>query len=352
LLLDGAPDTVMQMTVSQRVLFDLLSKDIFAITTADIDFLNSQQLAALFLDTAFLSTAAPFLKEESWLQKSIDDLPQVSFQDFIVEVFKLELAPLIFLQAFLEKSSLEGIRVIEEKALAIEKFVITHIKSKSFSEQKAFAIQALTTMTEMSKIEAKSSMYRTFDRLDELFNLNYSADHGMKKDLKNNERLYEGAGIGVQSSYLTILSVLEQLSPAQDVRFVDLGSGYGRLGFVIGLLRPDMNFKGYEYVKHRVDIATESSENLGLKNHVTFYTQDLASKDFKIPDAEIYYLYDSFSAETYAHVLTQLIEISLRQQIIVATSGNARGWLTDIAKKEGWAEAEEFLDRNFCLFRS
>jgi tRNA1(Val) A37 N6-methylase TrmN6 len=99
----------------------------------------------------------------------------------------------------------------------------------------------------------------------------------------------------MELGYSTVLTALRYLYPTQGSRFIDLGSGYGRLGFVIGLLRPDMDFKGYEFVRHRVDNAMLTVENLDLQDHVQFYTQDLSSRDFQIPDAEIYYLYDPFS---------------------------------------------------------
>lgn len=322
--------------------------------------LSSEDCASLYVDVAYLTSTLQFLKDEHWLQKK-----EEPFRDFVAPFFLKELSPLSYLQNFFEKSSLQDLKKLQDQITFLEETILAFIKAESFAQQKIFAIQALHLMVNLFELEntwqlAKKvqglhlgiSMYRTFDGLDKIFNLNYQADVGMKTDLQNTERLYEGAGIGVQSGYSTVLLALQYLKPIQGARFVDLGSGYGRVGLIVGLTRPDMDFKGYEFVEHRVNIASISSENLGLQGHVHFYTQDLSQKDFKIPEAEIYYMYDPFSEETYGHVLAQLIEISRHKKIFIATKGNARKWLLEVARKEGWSEPFELDSGNLCLFHS
>ncbi|MNU03300.1 hypothetical protein D3C72_2472680 [compost metagenome] len=63
-------------------------------------------------------------------------------------------------------------------------------------------------------------------------------------------------------------------------------------------------------------------------------------------------MYDPFSEDTYGHVLSQLVEMSRHRKITIATKGNARGWLTETARREGWSEAEEFDSGNLCLFHT
>ncbi len=174
----------------------------------------------------------------------------------------------------------------------------------------------------------------------------------MKQDLQIKERLYEGAGVGVQSGYSTVLTALENLSLKPGDRFIDLGSGYGRVGLVVGLMHPEVNFVGYEYVPHRVKIAADSTERLSMEKHVHFLTQDLSLKEFQIPEAEIYYMYDPFSEDTYGHVLSQLIELAKHRKVMIVTKGNARGWLMDVVRQEGWGEPQEFDSGNLCLFVS
>ncbi len=364
------------MASNQEVLLFLLHEETPLNTKAEceqfqlqinskINSLNLTELANLFVDSAFLLATMKFLSEEHWLIKKKHAEEEIYFKNFIRSYFSTELSPIIFLHQFLENTSLFETKTVSTKALHIQDKILSLLQQKTFTEKKQFATRALNLMSQLFEFENQMqidkknqginmglSLYRTFDSLDKIFNLNYSADHGMKTDLNNTERLYEGAGVGVQSGYSTVLTALRYLNPQQNARLIDLGSGYGRVGLVIGLLRPDVDFIGYEYVQHRVDISNSTSHNLSIENHVRFLTQDLSLKDFEIPEADIYYLYDPFSEETYKHVLSQLINISRHKKISIATKGNARSWLMTIAKNENWPTPRQFDDGNLCLFES
>lgn len=330
-----------------------------------IQSLTMTELADLFVDSAFLSTSMKFLSEEHWLFKQKNLTAEIYFKSFVSSYFSTELSPILFLHQFLENSCLFETKNMSAKALQIQDKILTFVLEKSFAEQKQFATKTLLLMSQLFEFENQMqldkksqginmglSLYRTFDSLDKIFNLNYLADQDMKTDLQNTERLYEGAGVGVQSGYSTVLTALRYLNPQKNARLIDLGSGYGRVGLVVGLLRPDVDFIGYEYVQHRVDISNTTSHNLSIAEHVRFLTQDLSAKKFQIPEADIYYLYDPFSEDTYKHVLSQLINISRHKKISIATKGNARGWLMTIAKNENWPAPREFDNGNLCIFDS
>ena len=133
-------------------------------------------------------------------------------------------------------------------------------------------------------------LYRTFDNLDDVFDLDYQLDLDMVVEHNTKERLYQRSGVGVQSGYSTILLALENSELLPNSSIVDLGSGYGRVGLVCSLLRPDIEFIGYEYVPHRVDIANKAAKHLGLEDNLSFKAQDLSLESFKIPEADVYYL--------------------------------------------------------------
>lgn len=327
--------------------------------------LSPVDLASLYVDAAFLTSAIQFLGEEHWLRQKTFPDTDLSFKDLFQSVENSELSPISYLRPFLSDLNFKDLKVLKQKSSAIENEIVTDIKSRSYDQQKEFSSKALHLMMNLFEwehalhLEKKTrglhlglSMYRTFDSMDKIFNLNYSVDLGMKTDLDGTERLYEGAGVGVQSGYSTVLNALRNLNLSSGARFVDLGSGYGRVGLVVGLMRPDIEFIGYEFVQHRVDIASACSSNLKLSDHVHFYTQDLSLKDFHIPEAEVYYMYDPFSQETYGHVLSQLVEISREKGITIVTKGNARGWLMDVAHQEKWPPPQEFDDGNLCLFQT
>jgi hypothetical protein len=195
-------------------------------------------------------------------------------------------------------------------------------------------------------------LYRTFDKLDVVLNLDYQLDRDMVIGHSAKERLYAGSGVGVQSGYSTILLALSEVNLKKAAKVIDLGSGYGRVGLVCSLLRPDIDFVGYEFVPHRVEIGNKASTFLGLEKSLSFKVQDLSLEDFKIPQADVYYLYDPFTKETYHHVLNQILSISKTRKISIVTKGNARGWLMEIAKKNSWPDAAYLDGGNLCVFRS
>lgn len=196
------------------------------------------------------------------------------------------------------------------------------------------------------------SLYRCFDSLDRTLGIDYSKESSMPSDSFLPERIFAGSAESVQSSYSTIFSTLREINPKQGSKLIDLGCGFGRLGFVIGLNRPDMQFIGYEYVAHRIENAKECAKNLNIENQIQFKTQDLSEVSFKLPIADIYYMYDPFSADTYRFILQQIIEISKKQSVMIATKGNAKDWLHEIAANNNWLPVRSFDHGNLNLFQS
>ena len=133
---------------------------------------------------------------------------------------------------------------------------------------------------------------------------------------------------------------------------IDLGLGLGRVGLTCTLVLPDIHFVGYQHVPHQVLVANEAVERFGLPDRLQFVVRDLASREFQIPETEVFYLYDPFSEETYRHVLEQLVATSKCRKIIVVTKGNARRWLAEIAQDNFWSEFEALDQGNICIFQS
>ncbi len=321
--------------------------------------LSLNQLSHLFVDAAYMTHAMQFIKDQYWIESQNTD-SIVIFQHFIQKHCKSDLQPILLLQSFLESSNLHSLSEIGINAEALKNYIVLAISKKENSDQKEFAKTSLKLMSNLFEFETnlnidkKSngqdsglSMYRTFDIFDQVLDLNYLANEKTSEDTKK-ERLYEGAGLGVQSSYATTLNTIRYLNPKSGTRFVDLGSGYGRVGLVLGLLRSDVQFTGYEFVEDRVQIANDSADRFGLDQHVHFYTQDLSASDFKIPEAEFYYIFDSFTDETYKYVLDQLVNIARNMKVKIITKGNARLWL----QNSSWIKIHEFNDGNMCVFES
>ncbi len=363
---------MMLMTDNNRALIDLLANPLFskkestlfaASAREALSPLSSSDIAEIYVHLGFLQSFLQFLGEEHWIQRQARK--EVIYESFLEPLLKNEFSSMAFLHKFLKNSSLTEASILRDKTQCLESSLVSLIKTKSPEEQKKISLRALELLVSLFEVENQLqiekkkqgshlgfSLYRSFDSLDEIFCLSYSADHGMKQDLEGTERLYEGAGVGVQSGYSTILTALRYLKPTQGSRIIDLGSGYGRVGLVIGLLRPDIDFTGYEYVPHRVDIANAAAKSFHLESHVHFLAQDLAQKNFQIPEADIYYMYDPFSKETYEYVLAQLLTISKKRKISIATKGNARQKLMNLVQRHQWPTPEEFDSGNICLFHS
>jgi Methyltransferase small domain len=151
--------------------------------------------------------------------------------------------------------------------------------------------------------------------------------------------------------YTEIRFILSCLQPQAGDRIVDLGAGYGRMGFVIARHYPDVSFIGYEVVDERV-----AEGNRVLKFHsnpsVELFTADLSLKDFVPADAEFYFLYDFGSREAISKTLNDLREIAKHRSITVV--GRGRASRDAIERSEPWLsqvnEPRHF--EHFSIYRS
>lgn len=347
------------MSKSRRLLCDLL-RDHDQVST--ISELTPLEMALLYTDSAFLIAALKFLKEQYWLQSKVE---KPDYEHFLAPLFKLELAPLSFMHQLLLTAGPSAINRMTKLASKIEGDVLATIISRDYLDQKVFMTEALSLMSTQFTFESKLQeqkkeqglslglcLYRSFDGLDQILKLNYEADQAMDLQPMSQERLYERTGVGVQSGYSTILLAIDRLQMKPGGLIIDLGSGYGRVGLAIGLMRPDIKFSGFEYVSHRVDIANLAARDFAISDQVSFHTQDLSLDSFKVPAADVYYLYDPFCEATYLHVLRQILTISLDQQVTIVTKGNARSALVAMASQQGWPLPVELDSGNLCFFVS
>lgn len=154
----------------------------------------------------------------------------------------------------------------------------------------------------------------------------------------------------LQTPYTEIRSLLSQLVLHPGDRVVDLGAGYGRMGFVIAQHFPGVAFTGYEVVAERVAEgqrvlglfcrglrglghsvpdadAKRTDVRLGLQSSVAptieLLQADLSRADFAPVEASFYFLYDFGSRQAIAKTLNDLREISMREPITVIGRGRA-----------------------------
>jgi len=334
--------------------------------------LSSDEGARLFVIGLLLESVVHALDEQLWLFqkpgksgiKSGKDLAR--FEAFLKHALENELHRLDFLSPLLAKFSRQGLRTLGGIVKSCKGKVIAEVIQAGLPYYRQFAwrtIRMMAELTEESLCEATSTgdsehwsltnlLYRAFDDLDQILGLHYNQDLRMKRNLVTGERLYEGAGVGVQTSYATILGALSHLDLEKGAHLIDLGSGYGRVGLTTGLWRSDLRFTGYEFVGHRVAVSNASAEKAGLAERVQFVEQDLGESNFVIPRADVYYMYDPFCEETYRRVLAQIKNVGREQSIAVLAKGNAGRWVADAVAGEGWKEPVSYEGGTLSLFRS
>lgn len=98
---------------------------------------------------------------------------------------------------------------------------------------------------------------------------------------------------------------------ARDMQFerliVDLGSGTGRLGLLIGFLYPRLQFIGLEIDRDRTAVAQAAAQRWGIQDRVKFVQQDLTDLGAKIPTADAYFVFGpTNSLETNYLVIQRL----------------------------------------------
>jgi hypothetical protein len=158
---------------------------------------------------------------------------------------------------------------------------------------------------------------------------------------------------GVQTfltPYSEIRNILKKLAPQPGETIVDLGAGYGRMGFVLAKHYSSCSYLGFEVVKERVVEANRVSAQ--WKQPFLLEVADISQPDFFLPKAEVYFLYDFGHREQIQIVLEKLQGISMGKSFrFVGRGGRVRDliqkkhpWLWDIYKPQHFS--------NFSIYRS
>ena len=153
----------------------------------------------------------------------------------------------------------------------------------------------------------------------------------------------------LQTPYSEILRILQLLKVKPYHHIVDLGSAYGRMGIVIGGLYIKNTFTGFEYVKSRVDEGNRVYQELGI-HRCKLLTQDLFAKDFELPEADVYFIYDYGQVEHIDHTLKQISTVAFKRPIKVVVRGKFTRKI--IADRHPWLELkyEGRLEELFSIY--
>lgn len=131
----------------------------------------------------------------------------------------------------------------------------------------------------------------------------------------------------LQTPYSEIVEMINELNPQSGDVWMDLGAAYGRVGVTLGFLRPEVQFVGYELVQARVSEGRRVFDRWKLSS-AKIKKADLASQDFEVLPADIYFLYDFGTKKDVYDVLEKLRVIAQSRSIqVIARGRGIRNWI-------------------------
>lgn len=148
----------------------------------------------------------------------------------------------------------------------------------------------------------------------------------------------------LQTTYQEFYNLLKFAKDSYKLKeIIDLGCGYGRLGFISSLFFPEINFKGFDSVVERIEEVKRVSSLLCLQNFEV-KCEDIIGPKFNLPLADAYFIYEFSSPVEMKMMLEKLGELSRNHHFIVVARG--RGINSLIQKYSPWLTLDK---QSLCL---
>ncbi len=154
----------------------------------------------------------------------------------------------------------------------------------------------------------------------------HEIERSVSPQVGNEKELWAGLDVqAFQTPYSEIISMIDYLNPKPGETWVDLGAAYGRMGVVLGFLRPTVHFLGYELSSDRSSEGNRIFEKWRLIN-ARIKAADLISED--IVEADVYFVYDFGSKKDVCATLEKLRKIAARRSItLIARGRGIKNWI-------------------------
>jgi protein-L-isoaspartate O-methyltransferase len=151
--------------------------------------------------------------------------------------------------------------------------------------------------------------------------------------------------------YTELRKMLFLLNPSSGSKVVDLGAGYGRMGFVLSTHYPEVSFIGYEIVGERAKEAKRCLEYHGCQKS-KMLCEDLSANGFEPAIADFYFIYDYGSRVAISKTLNDLRMIARGRSIAVVGRGRLSRDL--IEQENPWLSGVNAPEHhgNFSIYRS
>ena len=155
----------------------------------------------------------------------------------------------------------------------------------------------------------------------------------------------------LQTPYSEILDFLTVLSYWKPKTFVDVGAGYGRVAIVLDSVLPDTQFIGYEIVEQRRLEGMRMFAELGLTNCV-LHSQNVLEDGFRLPNADVYFLYDFSDPPDIRQILKQLIAKIGKDRFFIVARGQGIRSMIQLQFPQIWAARGAIHKKNWSLYSS
>ncbi len=169
---------------------------------------------------------------------------------------------------------------------------------------------------------------------------NAQLNHSQNNQSQNNE-FWSDVGPDVfLTPYPEFYLILKHLNMKSISKVSDLGAGYGRLGVVLGLFYPGVEFTGYEIVRERCAQGQMIFEKLGFTQHQLIEVNLETGKSTDLKPSDLVFIYDFGTARAIRHSLDLLRTIAQEQPLTVVARGRRSRdlieretpWLSQVVK--------------------
>lgn len=155
----------------------------------------------------------------------------------------------------------------------------------------------------------------------------------------------------LQTPYSEILDFFLILKKYRPKSIIDLGAGYGRVGIVMNSLMQETSFLGYEIMDVRLNEARRIFESLKLTN-CEMVQKNILDNDFKLPSADIYFIYDFSDPMDVRKILSQLSNKLYKERFFIVAKGEGIRSLIQLKFPEFWASHGAIHRKNWSLYSS
>lgn len=194
----------------------------------------------------------------------------------------------------------------------------------------------------ISKIETKlSQVYRPYNLAEDPTN--------KKKHFKGGQAWIGLHPQALQTTYNDIYAAFTYLSGANIKRVIDIGAGYGRVGLVLGSFFPEAQFLGIELVAQRVNEGNRIFKKFNLTN-CEIINQNVVEEVKKIPNADLYFIYD-FSVKTDIDIVLESVLEKRIDPFYLVAHGDRVEFLMNKKYQKSWYQSEKVHNTNLRIYK-